>query len=169
MVNSHCVSHWCTQQDRIALSTAEAELKASCKGMVEMFGLQQTMLFRTGKLMPLTHKIDASATEKVFHRQGSGAMKHLEIKNLWIQAAILDYKVQVIKIPRVNNYADALCSVNSPNDFEDKLQGMNFEFPSPGLRQGGRCDCTASVCDWRQSSVMGIRVYGHMAGDKMSG
>ena len=103
MIGRHTVAHWGKQQDRIALSTAEAELKSSCKGIAELIGLKNIWKFLTGRAPTLEHRIDASATEKFVQRQGNGTMKHLDIRELWVQEANLEYKIATVKIPRSEN------------------------------------------------------------------
>ena len=136
MLGPHCVAHWGKQQDKIALSTAEAELKSSCKAMVEMLGVQNIQAFLTGRTWKLEHVIDASATEKIIHRQGAGPLKHLDVRSLWIQEARMDHKVRLIRVPRSENYADICCSVPYIEPFTRMFSEMRFTFPScPG--QGG--------------------------------
>ena len=66
-------------------------------------------------------------------REGSGTIKHLEIKELWVQEAIRDHKILVNKIPREQNIVDLLCSVPHKQVFEAMLTEMNITFPScPG-------------------------------------
>ena len=45
LYRGHTVAHFCRTQDAIALSSAEAELKASGKGLVEALGLLDLLCF----------------------------------------------------------------------------------------------------------------------------
>ena len=128
----HCVMHWCKTQDRVARSSGEAELKSACKGVSEMLGLQQVLAFILNSAVPLTHCLDASATVGMVHRQGAGQLKHLDVRTLWIQEAVLDSKINVTKIPRAENWADALCSVPQPSSWTTTMANLSLElFPLP--------------------------------------
>ena len=51
---------------------------------------------------------DSSAARGVVMRTGSGKLKHLSTKQLWIQEHVADGKVLITKTPREQNPADAL-------------------------------------------------------------
>ena len=107
----HSIHWWCKTQDRIARSSAEAELKSTCKGLGEVIGLKQVVDFFSGVKFAITLTIDAQATFGLLLRQGAGALTHLDIRTLWIQEALKEWSVGVYKVPRKHNIADALCSV----------------------------------------------------------
>ena len=140
MLGAHCVQHWGKQQDRVALSSGEAELKSSCKGLVELLGMNQIQLFLTGHSSALEHRIDASAAERMLLRQGAGTQKHLEVRQLWTQQAVIDYNIKVLHIPRIENFADLLCSIPKQEIFDSMLQKMGFTFTAPCSGQGGEND-----------------------------
>ena len=72
LYRGHTVLHFCRQQDTVALSSAEAELKASCKTLVEVLGLRTLAEFLTDRVCPVRHHVDASAAVGVLTRQGQG-------------------------------------------------------------------------------------------------
>ena len=131
----YTVLHWCRMQDTIALSSAEAELKAACKGVQEALGLRTAIEFLVGTSLPLTHYTDASATHGVIKRRGAGAIKHLTVRQLWLQEVMRDPNNCSLKISRSDNPADILCSVGSVEAFKNHLTRMQFETTSP-LRGG---------------------------------
>ena len=145
MLGPHCVHHWGKQQDRIALSSGEAELKATCKGVSELLGMAQIMNFFTRQSQALEHRMDASATERMVLRQGSGQLKHLDIRELWVQAAVVEHGIKVVKIPRTENYADILCSVPRKEEFNEVLESLGFHFPNPCHGQGGKSRLTTTT------------------------
>ena len=122
----HCISHWCKTQDRVARSSGEAELKSACKGISELIGLKHVLNFVTGQHVQLEHCIDASATLGMMHRQGCGQLKHLDIRTLWIQEAVVDHKITVTKIPTTENCADALCSLPRTTTWTTAMASMNM-------------------------------------------
>ena len=127
-VGTHCIGHWCKTQDRIARSSGEAELKSVCKGMAELLGLAFVMEFLRGEIPKLEHWVDASATIGMVHREGSGQLKHLHVRTLWVQEAVREYKVAVKKIPRTSNCADALCSMPRLENFGRMMAQLGQEY-----------------------------------------
>ena len=81
----HTVAHFCRTQDAIALSSAEAELKASCKGISEALGILELVQFLFPSVCYLIHLTDASANQGILKRKGAGSLKHLSVKQLWCQ------------------------------------------------------------------------------------
>ena len=51
---------------------------------------------------------DSTASRGVLLREGTGRIKHLEVKQLWLQERVADGSVKVIQQPRKSNVADAL-------------------------------------------------------------
>ena len=72
----HLLQHWCKQQDKVALSSGEAELKAACKCIAELLEMREALNFVTGRSAQLSLHLDAQATECILHRQGAGKLKH---------------------------------------------------------------------------------------------
>ena len=127
-------------QDTVALSSGEAELKATCKGLAEGIGLQSLAAFLSLKPVPLEHLGDAQAALGILKRHGAGGLKHLEVKQLWVQDVIRRPGVSTVKIPRAVNVADALCSAQSLENLQRKLATMGFRCPTHVSSEGGdRC------------------------------
>ena len=71
MYGSHLLLHWSRTQQTVALSSAEAELNAMCKGGQE--GMAATVMAdELGSEMTLRMRTDASAAIGVIKRQGAG-------------------------------------------------------------------------------------------------
>ena len=51
---------------------------------------------------------DSSACCGTLHREGTGRVKHLELKQLWLQQRIKSGDIDYAKIPRLENPADSL-------------------------------------------------------------
>ena len=64
-------------------------------------------------------------------------MKHLDIRELWVQGARIEHNIKIDKIPREDNYADVLCSVPRKPIFDTMLKDLGFDFPAPCHGQGG--------------------------------
>ena len=50
--------------------------------------------------------IDAKATEHIFHRQGIGKLKHIDVAYLWIQDEVRSRRLQVRRVRSEDNIAD---------------------------------------------------------------
>ena len=103
----HGLGQWSRTQSSIALSSGEAELNAALKGATELVGLRALM-----QELDLSAKLevrgDSAACHGTLHREGCGRIKHLEIKQLWLQSRVKSGDVAYRKIPRASNPADSL-------------------------------------------------------------
>jgi hypothetical protein len=105
MRGNHLICHWARTQQLIALSSAEAELNAAVKACQEGLGLAH-LEEEIGTKMLVRILGDSSANNGIIQRQGSGKVKHLSVRQLWIQQqAELGVCVHT-KIPRLLNSAD---------------------------------------------------------------
>ena len=103
----HTISWWCKLQSNIALSPCEAELNAALKGAVEGLNVQR-LAASLGDKLTLELRTDASAARGVILRQGVGKVRHLQVKQLWLQENVAAGELTIVKIPRVDNCSDAL-------------------------------------------------------------
>ena len=132
----HTISWWCKLQSNIALSSCEAELNAALKGAVE--GLNAQRLAATlGDDLPLELRTDASAARGVILRQGVGKVRHLQVKQLWLQENVAAGELTIVKIPRAENYADALTHPWGTNDLPFwEAMGICFIPRNPRVGEG---------------------------------
>jgi hypothetical protein len=107
MRGKHLLSHWSSTQSTVALSSAEAELNALVKAASETLGLLN-MLKEMGKDFEVSIMTDSSAAKGIVSRIGCGKVKHLEARQLWIQEAVRRKVLEVKKVGREVNIADAL-------------------------------------------------------------
>ena len=103
----HLVHHWSRTQAGVALSSAEAELNSMLKCGQELLCLKQ-FLREMQIHKHLSIRGDSSAALGIVQRKGCGKVKHLAVKQLWLQEKVAEKEVTVIKIPRKENSADAL-------------------------------------------------------------
>ena len=109
MHGSHLVMHWSRTQQLVALSSAEAELNASIKAAQEALGLRQ-MATEVGMWCTGMVEVrgDSSANDGILKRVGSGKIKHLTVRQLWLQEQCELGIAKHVKIPRAINSADAM-------------------------------------------------------------
>ena len=93
-------------QKSIALSSAEAEYMALTGAASEGIGLHAAARFLTGKRVQLKAYTDSSACRGITNRQGAGRVKHLQIRLLWLQAAIREGRLTVHSVGTKENTAD---------------------------------------------------------------
>ena len=68
---------------------------------------------------------DASAAVGALHRHGSGKVKHLQIRQLWLQEVVRSKEATIKKVPRIVNYSDLLTHHCNESEGEAHLRGMN--------------------------------------------
>ena len=105
MRGAHCLSQWSRTQASVALSSAEAELNAALKGAVELLGARE-LVSEMGDALELHLLGDSSACKGILSREGSGRVKHLEVRQLWSQQYVRDDQIRFAKIPRAQNGSD---------------------------------------------------------------
>ena len=128
MVGNHCIKTWSATQGAYALSSAEAEFYAMIEAVTRAKGLvslAQELGF--GALSNVVHlSTDSSAAKSFVCRRGLGRMRHLEIRDLWLQKEVRDGKVEVSKIPGTQNPADLMTKILGLEEIKDRLKGMNI-------------------------------------------
>ena len=126
MHGSHALTHWSSTQATIALSVAEAELNALIKAAVEAAGASN---LGHELDMPRSMRIltDSNSAKGICQRQGTGKVKHLECRQLWLQERVLKKSVKIEKIPREQNSSDSLTHYWSCVDAKLHFARVGFE------------------------------------------
>ena len=104
---SHLLTHWSRTQACVALSSGEAELNVMLKTACEGLGLQY-LLQEVGVQRELLLRGDSSASHGVLQRIGSGKVKHLHTRQLWLQEKVYEGSLTVQKVDRHYNWADMM-------------------------------------------------------------
>ena len=107
MRGTHLICHWSRTQQFIALSSAEAELNASVKAAQEALGLAH-LEEELGRRLLIRLYGDSSANHGIIQRQGTGKVKHLSVRQLWLQQQAELGNCEHRKIPRALNSSDML-------------------------------------------------------------
>ena len=99
---------WSSTQASIATSSAEAELYAMSEGSSRGLGFK-TVLEELGEKMELVViSTDSSAAKSFVATRGLGKMRHLEVKDLWMQELVRKGRLKVAKVRGDQNPADPL-------------------------------------------------------------
>ena len=128
MRGSHCLGHWSRTQATVALSSGEAELNAALKAGAEILSMK-TLLAELGVAVQGHMYGDSSACSGTLHREGTGRIKHLQIRQLWLQQVIRTGTLTFTKISRDDNPADSLAKAWSKDG--------DAHFSAIGFRQLG--------------------------------
>ena len=111
----------------MTLSSCEAELNSTLKGAIEALNVQP--LANSFNDWPsLELRTDASAARGVIMRQGVGKVRHLHVKQLWIEDAVAAGEFQIVKPPRAHNCSDALTHAWPPAD-QRFWSEMGLQYP----------------------------------------
>ena len=84
---SHCILTWSRTQQLVALSSAEAELNASVKAAQEGLSLKH-LAEEFGDQVFLRLCGDSSANDGILKRSGTGKVKHLSVRQMWLQEKV---------------------------------------------------------------------------------
>ena len=105
-LGSHTLRTWSTTQPTVAMSSAEAEYIAMVEGATRGIGLR-TMFGEMGvDVSVLVVSTDSSAAKSFASQRGLKKMRHIEVKELWLQEAVCRGKVKILKIGGTKNPAD---------------------------------------------------------------
>ena len=153
------MAHWSKSQSNVALSSAEAELNATVRGLSELIALYHLIEETQRVTVSLAIHTDASACKGMLLRHGAGKVKHLSVKQLWSQECVKMYAVDVKKVPRQENPSDVLTHCVSHPIMEKQLSRMNV---SRGKQcKGDRTKRTkAAECVTHQCDIYGVTVGG---------
>ena len=107
MHGSHLIHHWSRTQTIISLSSCEAELNAALKMGSEIIGMCQTFkewgVYLDGLVIG-----DCAPLQGLLERRGTGRVKHLELRQLWMQEKVKMKVLKFVKVPRDLNPSDAM-------------------------------------------------------------
>ena len=124
-VTNRFMMHWSKSQSNVALSSAEAELNATVKGLSELIGLYHLIEETQRVTVNLVLRTDASACKGMLLRHGTGKVKHLSVKQLWAQECVRAYDVTIQRVPREKNPSDVLTHSVSHPTMEKQLERLN--------------------------------------------
>ena len=121
------LTHWSSTQTTIALSSGEAEYAASAKASAEGLGVK-ALAADVGLDLAAEVGLDSSAAKSAAGRAGVGKIRHLETKRLWVQEAVRQGRLALVKIRGYPNPADVLNKpLGSADIFKEKLSKLGVE------------------------------------------
>ena len=69
---------------------------------------------------------DSNAAKSFVNRRGLGKMRHIEIRDLWLQKEIREGKVEVHKVLGTENPADLMTKILTVGEIEERLRRMSI-------------------------------------------
>ena len=125
-LGTHCIKTWCLSQAAIALSSAEAEYYSMVEGATRGIGIK-TMLGELGVPVDIVLATDSSAAKSLGSRRGTGKIRHIETKWLWLQAEVAQGRIRLEKVPGDINPADVLTKYKNAKGIEELLGRMGVD------------------------------------------
>ena len=110
----------------VALSSGEAELYGIVKGTTYALGLR-SLLEDLGVQVKLVVNTDASAALGMVRRRGVGKVRHIEVKELWIQDKVHSGEIEVRKAKSSENLADVFTKYVNQEKMNEAMHKMGFE------------------------------------------
>ena len=128
MLGAHCIKTWSASQCAYALSSAEAEFYAMIEAVTRAKGLISLAreLGFEGMSNVVRLGTDSSAAKSFVSRRRLGKMRHLEIRDLWLQKEVNEGKVEVSKVRGDSNPADLMTKVLGVRDIESRLRDLSI-------------------------------------------
>ena len=121
------------------MSSCEAEYYALVDGSSRALGLQAAAkeLGIVAEDMVLIASTDSSAAKSYASRRGAGRIRHVEVKQLWLQQAVAEGRVRLHKVLGTENPADVLTKYKGLRDYQKLLSGVNVEVVGRSAGNGG--------------------------------
>ena len=134
MLGGHCIKTWSTTQSTIALSSCEAEYYALVDGTSRALGLQAAArelgIGTEGEAIEAA--TDSSAAKSYASQRGAGRIRHVEVKQLWLQQVVAAGRVKLIKVLGTDNPADALTKYHNRATLQRLLGAIGVEVVGKG-------------------------------------
>ena len=107
MFGGHCIKTYSQTQETIALSSGESEfygiVKVATMGL-RMKGLMEDLGIEVGVQV----NTDSSAAKSIASRRGAGRVRHIEVRELWVQDRVARGELTIVKVKGEHNVADGL-------------------------------------------------------------
>ena len=125
---------WSKTQPTVSQSSCEAELLAA--NLCAREGLfVATILEEIGLRSELHVFTDSASALKVTARRGAGRMRHLRVKELWLQEAVRERRLKVFYVPGQSNVADVLIKALPRERFEHLAEVLGMRGPGHTTHQ----------------------------------
>ncbi len=118
---NHCIKTYSQTQETIALSSGESNIygivKAAAMGL-GMRGLMEDL----GTSVEVQVNTDSSAAKSITARKGAGRVRHIEVRELWVQERVAKGKLKIVKVRAEDNVADGLTKLVDKQKIEQYMR-----------------------------------------------
>ena len=140
MFGNHCIKTYSQTQERIALSSGESEfygiVKAAArglgtKGLMEDLGVEVEVHVNT----------DSSAAKSITSRRCAGRVRHIEVRELWVQDRVAKGELKIVKVKGEENVSDGLTKHVNRQKMEQYVKACGM------ARRSGRHELSPQLGD----------------------
>ena len=123
----HTLNAWSVTQNVILLSSGEAEYYGMVKGAAMAKGTQAIMadMGCETQIRAMGHSqvhTDSSEAAGIVTRKGLGAVRHIEVSQLWVQHEVASGRKKIVTVKGTNSIADILTQHSHTETLETTLQ-----------------------------------------------
>ena len=140
MFGNHCIKKYSQTQETIALASGESEfygiVKAAAMGL-GMKGLMEDL----GVEVEVQVNTDSSTAKSITARKGAGRVRHIEVRELWVQDTIAKGELEIVKVKGEDNVADGLTKHVDGQKMEQHMKTCSI------VRRSGRHELSRLLGD----------------------
>ena len=137
MLGGGVVKSWGNRQATPALSSGEAEYYAVVKAAAEALGME-ALAKDLGWEVKVQLMVDSSAEKAIASRSGLGKVRHLEVRDLWVQDAVSRGRFVIKKVLGKLNPAGVLTKPLGQALAQKLIESYGVVFVSPWSLGSGR-------------------------------
>ena len=144
MVGCHVLRTWSVTQAVTALSSGEAEFYAMIEGGTRGIGLKNMLNELGGQFAEVELFTDSSAAKGFSSQRGLSKIRHIDVKDLWLQDAVKEQRIKLRTVPGTENPADVLTKFHDVSSLVALCEKMNVRLAlnatsNQRLRSQGAC------------------------------
>jgi hypothetical protein len=147
-------------QAAVAQSSAEAELGGAHRAALVAVGVQNLWSEIFDEVLPIRIMMDSAAGKVLGCRRGRGRVRHLEVKQLYLQHLVNANRVQLVKVRGECNKADVGTKPMNPGQVEKFYGWLDIVRPADNKQVSSLMDklrprqVTACVPQWLQALII---------------
>ena len=139
----HCIKHGSNLPSTIALSSGESECYALVKAAAIGLSIQALMADGNEKYDLILYS-DSSAARGTASRRGSGKLRHVQTRYLWLQERVSENSLKIASVGTHHNISDMCTKPVSKECSEKRMNSMCQEFHS-GKAEGAKASESTTV------------------------
>ncbi len=126
MLGNRCVKTYSLTQETIALSSGESEFYGIVKAATHGLGVKGLMM-DMGLSVGVQVNTDSSAAKSIASRRGCGKVRHLEVRELWLQDRVAKGELKVKKVKGEDDIADILTKRVNRHLLDKRMESAGYE------------------------------------------